>query len=167
MRLSIASSETASLTVDTANSPASYPLRRLVKDHGHAGAVRVLAHLLAEADMSCGGDAGQAAFWSGLVLQQFGHRSLEALIVAIRDGMMSGKIYGRLAYPQIAEWLNEHEAKVIGAVENEHMASRFTGDNLGADYMDRLEHDAGAKDRKLTSQSRLIDELRRKLDAKP
>lgn len=40
-------------------------------------------------------------------------------------------------------------------------AHKFTGDNLGADYLNRLEQDSA--DGTIRKQQRLIDSLRRKL----
>lgn len=110
----------------------------------------------------CGGKTAPnvLAMFGRMALQQFAHRSVESLVVAIRDGMMSGKIYGALTYPQISEWLNDHEAAIMGAVESETASHKFTGDNLGADYLDKLER--GDESRILNAR---IRDLERKLRA--
>lgn len=96
--------------------------------------------------------------WARMLLSQWAHRSMESVVMAIRDGMMSGKVYGALNYPQISEWLNAHEAAIMGLTESEAAQHRFTGDNLGSDYLDKLE-----KGDERTKMRNDIAQLRRKL----
>lgn len=140
----------------------AYPIRRMIRDHGGAMAQAWISLVLEEADAMCGGKTAPnvLAMFGRMALQQFAHRSVESLVVAIRDGMMSGKIYGALTYPQISEWLNDHEAAIMGAVESETASHKFTGDNLGADYLDKLER--GDDSRILNAR---IRDLERKLRA--
>lgn len=139
----------------------------MLREHGD-GAVEVLARILVQADIASGGsgDPKVCELWAGLLISKFEHRSLEAFVLAIRNGL-TGKVFGRLNVTQIGEWLEAYEAQTLGQAESEYAAHKFTGDNLGGDYLDRLQHEAGAKDRKLQQQGNLIEQLRRKLDAKP
>lgn len=141
MRLTPSTTEATALTLARATSPEAYPIRRMQKEMGDMIASSWIIAVLAEADMMCGAKTppNVLAMFGRMALQQFAHRSVESLVIAIRDGMTSGKIYGALTYPQIAEWLNAHEAQVMAGVESEMARHRFTGDNLGADYLDRLE----------------------------
>lgn len=153
----------ASVNIARAASPSAYPILRAKRELGDETVAQWVVMVLTEADVMCGGKTppNVVAMWSRMVLQQFGHRSVESLCLAVRDGMM-GKVYGALTYPQIAEWMNEHEARIMAIVESEGAAHKFTGDNLGSDYLDRAEHDSAAGT--IRRQQSLIDSLRRKLD---
>ncbi len=153
----------ANVSISSAASPSAYPILRAKRDLGDETVAQWVVMVLTEADVMCGGKTppNVVAMWSRMVLQQFGHRSVESLCVAIRDGMTSGKVYGALTYPQIAEWMHAHEARIMGIVESEGAAHKFTGDNLGADYLNKMEQDSA--DGTIRKQQRLIDSLRRKL----
>lgn len=131
-------------------------IREMGEETAHTWAIAVLT----EADHMTGAKTppGTVAMWARLMVSQYSHRSVESIVIAIRDGMNSGKVYGALTYPQVAEWLNAHEDRIIGAVESANAAHKFTGDNLGAQYLDRLE--AGDPVKQLRAQ---VQELRRKL----
>lgn len=131
----------------------------------------MIGRLLAEADKLAGGrcTVDELELMSRMVLQTFRHRSVESLVVALRDGMMrtddAGKIYGKVTWATVNVWLADHEAAILRIAEGEHAAKVVKNDNLGGDYMDRMERDATAKDRTIASQGRLIEQLRLKLDA--
>lgn len=150
----------ASVTLAVATGPDSYPIRRLIREHGEEVAQAWVIAVLNEADMMVGGKNAPnvIAMWARLLLAQWAHRSIESVVLAIRDGMTSGKVYGALTYPQIAEWMQQHEERVMGVVESEAAQHRFTGDNLGADYLDRMER--GDEMRQLRGQ---VAALKRKL----
>ena len=151
------------MTLGEAVGTNAYPMRRLVKHHGEQVALVWLSAVLTEADMMVGGknEPQVIGMWARMLLSQWEHRSMESIVMAIRDGMMSGKVYGALNYPQISEWLNAHEAAIIGMAESEAGRHKFTGDNLGADYMDKLER----SDETLRMRSEIAN-LRRKLATK-
>lgn len=134
----------------------------MIKDHGEQIASTWIGLVLEEADLMCGSKNPPhvLAMFGRMVLQNFAHRSVESLVLAIRDGL-NRKVYGALSYPQIAEWLNDHENAVLGLSESEAAQHRFTGDNLGADYMDKLERES--KDGTIRRQQTLIHQLRAKL----
>ena len=151
------------MTLDEATGHNAYPMRRLVREHGENVALVWLSAVLTEADMMVGGknEPQVIGMWARMLLSQWGHRSMESIVMAIRDGMTSGKVYGALNDPQISEWLNAHEQAIIGLAESEAGRHKFTGDNLGADYLDRLEKG----DETLRMRSELA-QLRRKLATK-
>lgn len=160
------------LTVRTANTPAAYPIMRMIREHGNREALRVIAHILQDVDKFYGGDGdtNKVIVWARMVMDKFKHRTVEGLAVAIRDGMYrtdkDGKVYGKLSWPTIAVWLDAHEQEVMQQVDEEVSASRFTGHNLGKEYLDELQRDSEQKDRTIRKQSALIDQLRKKLDTK-
>lgn len=147
-----------------ANSPQAYPIRRMIREHGQPLADAWMALVLEEADMLCGGknNPNTLAMFGRMALQNFAHRSVEAMTLAIREGL-NRKVYGQLTWPQIAEWLNDHENAVLNVADNEAAQHRFTGDNLGRDYMDRLEHDATADKRKIARLSAYNELLKARL----
>jgi len=136
----------------------------MMKEHGEQIAGSWVALVLEEADLMCGGKNPPhvLAMFGRMVLQNFAHRSVESLVMAIRDGL-NRKVYGQLTYPQIAEWMNDHEAAIMGLVESEAAQHRFTGDNLGSDYLDRQEHDHNADKRKIARMGSHIEALKAKL----
>ena len=146
-------------------SPDSYPIRRMIKDHGEGMAAVWVSDVLGEADMLCGAKNPPhvLAAFGRMALENFKHRSVESLVLAIRDGL-NRKVYGQLTWPQIAEWLNDHEAVILGAVESEAAQHRFTGDNLGADYMDRMER--ASEGSQLKRANHRIQQLEQKLRTK-
>lgn len=147
------------LTLDKATAPTSYPIRRLMRERGEDVARLWVCAVLTEADMMVGGKNEPAVIgmWARMLLSQWAHRSMESVVMAIRDGM-TAKVYGALTYPQISEWMNAHESAIIGMSESEAAQHRFTGDNLGADYLDQLER--GDEKMKMRND---IAQLRRKL----
>lgn len=159
----------ASLTLRDATSPQTYPIRRMLKDHGHDAAVEVLAQVLTQADVACGGDPKpeMMEIWASSLLNRFNHFSLETFVLAIRDGLNSGKVYGKLNLPQVSEWMAAVDQRICSLAENEAMQNKFSGDNLGADYMDRLQYAAGSDQRRLQRANAVIRELERKLSNDP
>lgn len=134
----------------------------MTKEHGEHMASTWIGLVLEEADMLCGGKntPGTLAMFGRMALQNFQHRSVESLVIAVREGL-NRKVYGQLTWPQIAEWLNDHENAVLGLSESEASQHKFTGDNLGADYLDKLERES--KDGTIRRQQTLIAQLRAKL----
>lgn len=137
-------------------------MRRMIREHGEQVASTWIGLVLGEADELCGSknEPHVLAMFGRMILQNFAHRSVESIVLAIRDGL-NRKVYGQLTYPAIAEWMNDHEAQIMGLAETEAMRNRFTGDNLGADYLDRMEKES--KDGVIRRQQTLIQQLRNKL----
>lgn len=150
------------MTLAEATGHNAYPMRRLVRERGEETAIVWLCAVLTEADMMVGGknDPQVIGMWARMLLSQWGHRSMESIVMAIRDGM-TAKVYGALTYPQIGEWMQAHEQAIIGMAESEAGRHRFTGDNLGADYLDKLER----SDETLRMRGEIAN-LRRKLATK-
>ena len=166
MSISLASPEVEALTIHRALDRKAYSLRRLRHEHEWEGSIRVITNLLIVVDVASGGDGdvNRLKVIAAGVLQSCPHRSLGFVILALRDGMRAGaKVYGRLSAQVVGEWIAAKEAEVLTLAEDDHARAVTKNDNVGADYMDRLEHDATSKDRTIGAQSRLIDELRRKL----
>jgi hypothetical protein len=69
-------------------------------------------------------DPEMLADCSELVLDRFKFRTVNALRLAIRDGLNSGKIYGKLTYPILAEWLTNHEEAVEAHNYRKHQQTK-------------------------------------------
>lgn len=74
----------------------------------------------------CGGGQSKEAVltMAELILDRWGGRTMNAIRLMLRDGLNSGKIYGKLTYPLLAEWMNDHEAKVEEYSYRQHMSSK-------------------------------------------
>lgn len=140
----------------------------MLREHGHDAAVEVLTNVLVQAQVACGEPDKQetAEIWAAALMSKFDHLSVETFVLAIRDGLTSGKVYGKLNLPQISEWMAATDKRICDVAEGEATVHKFTGDNLGKDYLDRVEHDAGKSARQLDQKDRLIERLREKLDTK-
>lgn len=131
--------------------------------HGPGLVGAQVSFLLKQADMLAGGRCtnDELELMTRMAVQNFRHRSMESLVLAIRDGIERtderGKIYGKLTWSTVKVWLDDHEQAIMGMVEDEHAQMVVKNDNLGADWMNRQEHDAGMKDR-------MIYRLRRQLE---
>lgn len=153
------------LTLAEATAPNLRPMRAIETERGQGAALLVIASILTQADMLAGGrcTADELELLSKVTLQHYRHRTIASLVLAIKQGLgrtdEQGKVYGKMDWPKLKLWLDAHEQEIIDAAESEHRRWVVKNDNLGADWMDRQEHKAGAKDR-------LIDSLRRQLDAK-
>lgn len=167
--VSITSSE--GITLHTATLPTATPIRRMEIQYGPGIVLKMIGRLLSEADTLAGGrcTTDELELMSKMCLHHFRHRSVESLVLAIRDGMMrtdeAGKIYGKLTWTTLCVWLNDHEAAIIAMADAEHSRNVVKNDNLGADYMDRLQHRVEGDRRKLDRANSVIEELRRKLHA--
>lgn len=76
----------------------------------------VLSRILSDADRLCGGqnDSKSIQAYSEALFSSFGQYNIAVIAKAIRDGVNSGKVFGKLTYPLIAEWINAE----INALEN-------------------------------------------------
>lgn len=101
-------------------------LRAISRTNGHGVAVQVVMVELERAGRLCGGiDAEILPDMADMILGRWGNRTLNALKIAIRDGINKGKIYGKLTYPVIAEWLTDHEEAYERWNYNKHL--QYTG----------------------------------------
>lgn len=140
-------------------------MRAIEIEHGQGMALLKIGAILYEADMLAGGrcTAAELEAMSKWVLQHFRHRTIASLVLAIKEGISrtddDGKVYGKLTWPTVKLWLDTHEQAIMDNSHADHSSHVVKNDNLGADWLDRQEHAAGAKDR-------MIEHLKRKLDAK-
>lgn len=153
-----------SLTIQTATSPDAIQIRQLHKVMGRDFAIATLSKYLIEADAMCPGqnDANTIRLWAAQLLRMMEHRSVASIIMAIRDGLR-GKVYGSLSFPTIAEWMNDHEAKVLAMSEAEHSQAVFKNDNWTGMDMDRVEMDANRDRRRAERLTRQVEQLKAKL----
>lgn len=130
--LKLTPSTTGSLTLAQATSPDAYPIRRLLREHGEAVAAMWISDVLTEADALCGGKNPPhvLAAFGRMALAEFQHRSVQSLVLAVKEGLCR-KVYGALTWPQIAEWLSDHEAKVVALAEWEGTAPLHGGQPRG------------------------------------
>jgi hypothetical protein len=98
----------------------------LVRENGKAAVVATIAKELMRVAEVCGGGVSQESIvlMSELILDRWRGRTVNALLLMLRDGLNSGKIYGKLTYPVIAEWMIEHEEKVEEANYQKHLATK-------------------------------------------
>lgn len=101
----------------------------MAMSRAEAGRGIVIAAIVAELDtvnqVTGSGLSDEAiAQCAELVFDRFKFRTINALRIAIRDGLNSGKIYGKLAYPVIAEWLIAHEEKVEDMNYQKHLSTK-------------------------------------------
>lgn len=97
-----------------------------IREHGR---FPVLAWVIREVDtvnQLTGGGLNEAAvtMCAELIIDRFKFRTPNALRLALRDGLNSGKMYGKLTYPVIAEWLTEHEEKVEQVAYQQHISTK-------------------------------------------
>ena len=125
----------------------------------------MVSKYLIEADMLTGAhnDGETIRLWATHIVRLMKHRSVASILMAIRDGV-GRKVYGKLTYPQVVEWMDDHEQKILAHVENQAAQHRFTGDNLGADYMDRMER--ASEGSQLKRANHRIQQLEQKLRTK-
>jgi len=71
-----------------------------------------------------GMDEASLSYCAELIIDRFKGRTVNALQIAIRDGLNSGKIYGKLTYPIIAEWLIDHEEKIEAMNYSKHLSNK-------------------------------------------
>ncbi len=153
------------LTLDEATAPTLRPIRSIEVEQGQGAVLLAILRVIGEADMLAGGrcSAAELELLSKMTLQHFRHRTIASLVLAIKEGVSrtddEGRVYGKLDWPKVKMWLDAHEQAIMEKSADEHGARVVKNDNLGADWMDRQEHAAGAKDR-------MIEHLKRKLDAK-
>jgi len=136
-------------------------LRRLEMAHGLSTVLQAISRLVLEADTLCGGRATttELELITRLTLQNYRHRTMESLVLALREGLgKATKVYGKITWPLVNQWMQEHEDAILRASEEEHARHVVKGDNYDGRWTDRME----APDRK----DRLIDQLRRKLEVK-
>lgn len=100
-------------------------LNAIARDHGKPMAIMWIGDEVRRAARLCGGmDLEVVAECAEMIFDRFRFRTANALRLALRDGMNAGKIFGKLTYPVIAEWLTAHEEAVISDSDNAHDATK-------------------------------------------
>lgn len=98
----------------------------IVREHGKPYVTAAIAKELARISEICGGGmSGDAfVFMAGLIIDRWENRSINAIRIMLRDGLNNGKIYGKLTYPVISEWMNEHEERVDNWNYQRHLSTK-------------------------------------------
>ncbi len=98
----------------------------LTRENGRGPVIAWISEELDALNKICGGGLDQASitYCAELILDRFKFRTVNAFRLALRDGLNSGKIFGKLTYPVIAEWLIEHEEKVEAEAYRKHMGTK-------------------------------------------
>ena len=101
-------------------------LAGLVRENGRGPAVMLVTMELDRVNRVCGNsmDAETVSYCAELILDRFKFRTINALRIALRDGLNSGKIYGKLTYPLIAEWLTDHETAMEAHSYQRHLGTK-------------------------------------------
>ena len=157
---SITISKAHEMSLAEATGPEALPLRRWMKADERMAEAWVVARLV-EVNAFCGSlaTAEEMRLWGSMIAQSWVY-SCEGLMQALGNGIRSGKIYGKLTYPVIAEWLNEYEARITGQSESDAARHKFR-DNGGRDELDRME--AASSEGMLRAANRRIRALEQKL----
>lgn len=153
-----------------AASPSATSVRSVIRTHGEHAAIGAVGLWLAQADTVTGGKCSSEALgiMAAMAVDKYRHRSMEFILLAIRDGMGStdedGKVYGSITWPKLALWLERKEQQVLDMAAAEHARHVVKNDNLDGRYMDAQERRDPS--RMIAAKDREIDRLRRKLETK-
>jgi hypothetical protein len=81
----------------------------IVRERGEAQLVYHLGKVLEQADDMCGGqNSGETILgWVMMIIDAYGNRSIGTILLSIRKGLSAGKVFGKLTYPQVAQWIND------------------------------------------------------------
>ncbi len=79
-------------------------LASIVRDRGEAMAVAWVSEVIQNANLLCGSsmDHKLVTMSAQMLLDRFKLRTTNALLMAVKDGMNNGKIYGKLTYPVLS-----------------------------------------------------------------
>ena len=85
-----------------------------------------VSEVIQSANMLCGSamDHKAVAMCAQMILDRFRYRTANALLIAVKDGLNNGKIYGKLTYPVLSEWLIEHEEKAEAYAYAQHLGTK-------------------------------------------
>lgn len=170
MSVELHSSTVMGLTLSSVTHPQVPAIRRLLDEYGYDTMLEVVTRVVIMADVALGGDGDssrcQMAAASAMISNS--HRSLSFLLLAIREGMAGGsKAYGKINTQVLNEWVSDLTAKLLGMAEADHSRVVIKNDNLGSDWMNRLEHDSTKDKARIAHLSRQVGELKNKLSEKP
>lgn len=105
-----------------ANAASGVTLRSILREHGVKGQLAVVFALLVQADAVCDGrnSSDHLKQMARMIIVTNPNLSLNSLVMAVRDGLAKGKIFGKLTFPIIAEWINEHHDAVFQYNEEQY-----------------------------------------------
>ena len=117
---------TASEGLTIADAMTGPSLARVIREHGRPIAIKFVNREIDRANRLCGSsmDSETISYCAEMIIDRFKFRTVNALRIAIRDGLNSGKIYGKLTYPIIAEWLIDHEEKIEAMNYSKHLSNK-------------------------------------------
>ena len=118
---SIASSDLTLATVTQ-----GITLRAIAREHGEKEQQKVVFALLVQVDAVCDGRNSheQLMAMARMILATYPNLSLNSLVMALRDGMAKGKVFGKISYPLMAEWIEEHRRAVFDYNDNHYRSQR-------------------------------------------
>lgn len=162
MSISLIDQRSQTVTLDEVTKPETQTMRKAVELFGYDNSLRVVTNIVQQADIALGGDGdpSRCAPAAANALMSNSHRGIGFLIIAIREGM-KGKVYGNKVTAQLLnEWTAAQEGVIIGMAEDAHARVTSKNDNLGGDYMDRLQHASEADKRKIARMGATIEMLK-------
>lgn len=154
----------------SATAPTAIAIRRLEVQQGPGAVLIMVSRLLGDVDKLCGSKCtvDELELMTRMAVQTFRHRSVESLVLALQNGIKrtdkDGKIYGKLTWPTLLQWLNDHEDSILALAEGQHASKVVRGDNYT--FEDDPVHQDNRKDVTISRQSKLIDHLKNQLDAR-
>lgn len=96
------------------------------RQYGEKGQKAIVLALLVGTDQVCDGRNSSADLkaMAEMIIAANQNISLETLVMAIRDGLAQGKIFGKLTYPIIAQWILDIRERIFHHNEELHAARR-------------------------------------------
>lgn len=90
-------------------------LRSLLREYGEKTQRSVVYAMLVQVDAVCDNRNSKDHLkeMARMVIATNPNLSINSLLMAMRDGLAKGKIFGKLTFPIIAEWINEHRDAVF------------------------------------------------------
>lgn len=121
LQLSIARSD---LTL--ANAATGITLRSILREHGEKTRLAVVFAMLVQVDAVCDNknSVDHLQEMARMVIATNPNLSINSLLMAMRDGLAKGKIFGKLTFPIIAEWINEHRDAVFQYNEEHYLSHK-------------------------------------------
>ena len=119
-------SDTAHLVTSDGLNPEIPSLRLLEREHGRLIPHAIVSRILREADHLCGGQNDTKAIdaYTEALISSWGQYNLAVIAKAIRDGVNAGKVFGKLTYPQIAEWIQQEVGALEETAHTKHVEAR-------------------------------------------
>lgn len=135
---------------------------RVQREYGWDATVEVVAKILVQLDVACGGNGmpAKCEMWAAQILARpdIKGRSLGYLIVALRDGISRVTIHDkRLGMEQINKMLNQQDEEIMRSLPGDEEVgdSALKGEQL---RMDRNEEERGRIVARLSNRVRALEE---------